>query len=65
MHFTQFWILWIDLFYSAHCLNKYFINIIENAAGDAITVNDLRFREMLTEFLWPILNNVNLEDMWF
>lgn len=37
----------------------------ENASGEAVTVNGNRYRGMITEFLWPKLNNIDLKDMWF
>ena len=33
-------------------------------AGNAITVNGLRYRNMITEFLWPQLDGMEMEDMW-
>lgn len=36
----------------------------ENEAGNAVTVNGLRYRNMITEFLWPHLDGMDLEDMW-
>jgi hypothetical protein len=37
----------------------------ENEAGNAVTVNGVRYRNMITEFLWPQLDGVNTENMWF
>lgn len=37
----------------------------ENEAGNAVTVNGLRYRNMITEFLWPQLEGLDLDDMWF
>ena len=35
--------------------------LIEN--GNAITDNGVRYRKMVLNFLWPEINNVNVEDM--
>ena len=37
----------------------------EDGAGNAVTVNGERYRNMITEFLWPQLDGMDLEDMWF
>ena len=37
----------------------------QNDAGLAVTVNGVRYREMITNFLWPELDHMNVEDMWF
>jgi hypothetical protein len=37
----------------------------ENEAGNAVTVNGVRYRNMITEFLWPQLEGIDMEDMWF
>ena len=37
----------------------------ENEAGNAVTVNGIRYRNMITEFLWPHLDGMDLEDIWF
>jgi len=37
----------------------------ENEAGNAVTVNGVRHRNMITEFLWPQLDGMDMEDMWF
>lgn len=28
-------------------------------------MNHVRYREMVTKFLWPKLNNIHLEYIWF
>lgn len=33
------------------------------SADEVVTVNGNRYREIITEFLWPALNNSDLEDM--
>jgi hypothetical protein len=37
----------------------------ENDAGNAVTVNGVRYRNMITEFLWPQLDGMDMEGMWF
>ena len=53
------WILDLDLTSS---IGSYFF---ENAAGEAVTVNGDRYCRNITEFLWPELINIGLEDIWF
>ena len=33
--------------------------------GQAGTVNGIRYREMITNFLWPEIEDMDLDDMWF
>ena len=35
----------------------------EDGAGNAVTVNGERYRNMITEFLWPQLDGMDLEDV--
>ena len=37
----------------------------ENEAGNAVTVNGVRYRNVIMEFLWPQLDSMDTEDMWF
>lgn len=37
----------------------------ENEAGQAQTVNDVRYREMITSFFLPRIEEMNVEGMWF
>jgi hypothetical protein len=37
----------------------------ENEAGNAVTVNSVRYRNMITEFLWPQLDGMDMESLWF
>lgn len=37
----------------------------ENQAGDAVTVNGERYREMLNNYFFHQINNLDLADMWF
>ena len=34
-------------------------------AGNAVTVNGVCYRNMITKFLWPQLDGMDMEDMWF
>lgn len=49
-------------FWTGGVIGPYFF---ENEAGNAVTVNGVRYREMIREFLWPHLDGMNLDDMWF
>jgi hypothetical protein len=37
----------------------------ENEAGNTVTVNGVRYRNMIMEFLWPELEGRDMEDMWY
>ena len=37
----------------------------ENDEGATVTVNAERYRTMLTEFLWPKLDELDVNDVWF
>jgi hypothetical protein len=37
----------------------------ETEAGNAVTVKGVRYRNMITEFLWPQLDGMDMEVMWF
>ena len=37
----------------------------ETEAGNAVTVKGVRYRNMITEFLWPQLDGMDMEDMLF
>jgi len=37
----------------------------ENDAGNAVTVNGVRYCNMMAEFLWPQLDGMDMEGMWF
>ncbi|XP_075149032.1 uncharacterized protein LOC142222665 isoform X2 [Haematobia irritans] len=37
----------------------------QNEAGQAVTVNGVRYREMITNFLGPELEDMDVDDMWF
>ena len=37
----------------------------QNKAVQAVTVNGVRYREMITNFLWHELEGMDVDDMWF
>ena len=39
--------------------------IFENEAGAAVSVNGLRYRTMINEFLWPELEDMDVDDVCF
>lgn len=49
-------------FWNGGVIGPYFF---ENVAGNAVTVNGVRYREMVTEFLWPQLDGIDVENMFF
>lgn len=49
-------------FWSGGVIGPYFF---ENEAGNAVTVNGLRYRDMLTNYFWPIIDDMDVSDMWF
>jgi hypothetical protein len=49
-------------FWAGGVIGSYFF---ENEAGNAVTVNGVRYRNMITEFLWPQLDGLDMEDVWF
>jgi hypothetical protein len=49
-------------FWAGGLIGPYFF---ENEAGNAVTVNGVRYCNMITEFLWPQLDGMDMEDMWF
>lgn len=49
-------------FWAGGVIGPYFF---ENAAGNALNVNGARYRKMLTEFLWPDLDHIDVQDMFF
>src|ERR1700729_1872081 len=53
--------VWCGLWYGG-IIGPFFF---QNEAGDAVTVNGERYRQMLRHFLWPNLDALDLEDMWF
>ena len=49
-------------FWAGRVIGPYFF---ENDAGNAVTVNGVHYRNMITEFLWPQLDGMDMEGMWF
>jgi hypothetical protein len=49
-------------FWAGGVIGPYFF---ENKAGKAVTVNGVRYRDMITEFLWPQLDGMDMEDTWY
>ena len=39
--------------------------IFENEAGVAVSVNGLRYRTMINEFLWPELEDMDVDDVYY
>lgn len=37
----------------------------EDEHGNAVTLNGDRYRNMISNFLWPLLNEMDTEEMWF
>jgi len=48
-------------FWSDGIIGPYFF---QNEAGVAITVNE-RYRSMINNFLWPKMDDMNTDNMWF
>lgn len=53
--------VWCGLWHGG-IIGPYFF---EDANGDAVTVTSERYRSMLTDFLWPKLDEINLQVMFF
>ncbi|CAK9801727.1 Transposable element Tc3 transposase [Anthophora quadrimaculata] len=49
-------------FWSGGVIEPY---IFRNENGQVVTVNGERYRAMITDFLWPQLDDLDLDDMWF
>jgi len=49
-------------FWAGGVIGSYFF---ENEAGNAVIVNGVRYCNMITEFLWPQLDGMDMEDTWF
>ena len=47
---------------AAVALGPYFF---ENEVGSTLTVNGLRYREMINDFLWPELDGIDLDNVYF
>lgn len=53
--------MWCGLWHGG-IIGPYFFR---NEAGDAVTVNGERYRNMLNDFLWPELEEIDISEMWF
>ncbi|XP_075150474.1 uncharacterized protein LOC142224574 [Haematobia irritans] len=53
--------VWCGL-WAGDIIGPYFF---QNEAGQTVTVNGVRYREMITNFLWPELDDMDVDDMWF
>lgn len=53
--------VWCGL-WSGGIIGPYFF---ENQRGEAVTVNGERYRQMITNFVWPELDEMDLGEMWF
>lgn len=49
-------------FWSGGVIGPYFF---EDQEGQAVTVNGDRYRKMIREFLWPHLDNIDIDQLWF
>ena len=49
-------------FWAGGVIGPYFL---ENEARNAVTVNGVSYRNKITEFLWPKLDDIEMEVMWF
>ena len=49
-------------FWIGDVIGPYFF---ENEAGATVTVNGLRYRAMITDFLWPELKDIDVDDVYF
>lgn len=49
-------------FWSQGVIGPYFF---EKPNGDAASVDGARYREMLENFFWPILDDMDTDDIWF
>lgn len=49
-------------FWAGGVIGPYFF---ENEAGATVTVNGLRYRAMINDFLWPELEDIDVDDVYF
>ena len=49
-------------FWAGGIIGPYFF---ENEAGAAVSVNELRSRTMINEFLWTELEDMDMDDIYF
>ena len=48
-------------FWSGGIIGPYFF---QNEAGVAITINGERYRSMISNFLWPKMDDMETDNMW-
>ena len=68
-HLRQ-WIVKADAAKTSHCLVWILVQrhnwlILENEQGEAVTVNGIRYRTMLNEFLFTKIEEENIGNIWF
>jgi hypothetical protein len=49
-------------FWAGGVIGPYFF---ANDPGNAVTLNGVRYRNMITDILWPLLDGMDMEGMWF
>ena len=49
-------------FWAGGIIGPYFF---ENEAGAAVSVNGLRYRTMINEFLWPEMEDMDVDDVYY
>ena len=49
-------------FWTGGIIGPYFF---ENEAGQVATVNGARYRDMITQFFLPKLDDIDVANMWF
>ena len=49
-------------FWAGGIIRSYFF---ENKAGAAVSLNGLRYQTMINEFLWPELEDMEVDDVYF
>ena len=49
-------------FWAGGIIEPYFFS---NEAGTAVLVNGLRYRTIINEFLWPELEDMDVDDVYF
>ena len=59
--YTQRVTVWFG-FWARGTMGPYFF---ENEAGAAVSLNGSHYRTMINEFLWPKLEDMNVEDVYF
>lgn len=51
-------------FWSGGVIGPFFF-FFEDHAENAVTVNGVRYRNMITDFFWEQLEGIDIEDLWF